>query len=58
MSLVKIRALAFFRSFRNGMLISKKAMKLFSDFDDAQEVASDLDGAAVQVYAREVENDD
>ena len=49
---------SFFRSFRNGMFVSKKAVKLFSELDDAQEVASCLGGNVVQIYAREVGQDD
>lgn len=49
---------SFFRSFRNGMFVSKKVVKLFSDLDDAQEVANNLGGNVVQIYAREVGQDD
>lgn len=49
---------SFFRSFRNGMFISKKVVKMFSDLDDAQEVANNLGGKVVEVYTREVRKDD
>ena len=49
---------SFFRYFRNGMFVSKKVVKLFSNLDDAQEVANNLGGNVVQIYAREVGQDD
>lgn len=49
---------SFFRSFRNGMFVSKKVVKLFSDLDDAQKAANGLGGNVVQIYAREVGQDD
>lgn len=49
---------SFFRSFRNGMFVSKKTVKLFSELNDAQKVANGLGGNVVQIYTREVGQDD
>lgn len=48
----------FFGKIRNGVHLAKENAKLFDDFDEAKATAGDVNGQVVELYAREVSEDE
>ena len=48
----------FFGKVRKGLHLAKENVKLFDDFDEAKNSADDTNGKVVELYAREVEDNE
>lgn len=48
----------FFGKIKTGTYLTKTGVMLFSDFDDAKETAEEVNGKVIELYAREVSEDE
>lgn len=47
-----------FGKIKTGTYLTKTDVMLFSDFDDAKETAEEVNGKVIELYAREVSEDE
>lgn len=52
------KKITFLGSIKSGTLLSKNEVKLFNKFDDAKETAEEVNGKVIELYAREVSEDE
>ncbi len=48
----------FFGKIKTGTYLTKTGVMLFSNFDDAKETAEEVNGKVIELYAREVSEDE
>ena len=49
---------SFFTRIKVGTILSKHDVKLFSDIEDANSTAEEVNGKVIELYAREVSEDE
>lgn len=52
------KKLTFWGSIKSGTFLSKSEVKLFTKFDDAKKTAEEVNGKVIELYAREVSEDE
>lgn len=48
----------FFGKIKTGTYLTKTGVMVFSNFDDAKETAEEVNGKVIELYAREVSEDE